>query len=217
MKCSEVQGLIPEYLDRQLTDQHLREIEEHLTSCTSCQEDLQFWKDSEALIQGAIIRPDDDSSMEYDSGRIGGSVMDRIRREEKWALPLSSQMVKIPQWLPKVGAIFATVLLIGFIIASYWGSSTYNQMPVVYGEDWLKQATVEQILDVEETSITPMPTYSPRGLFQEPVVASVGDLIPYPVNQEKITNVKYIFLLSILGTIFTTLGIGWISSRSKGT
>lgn len=111
MECSTAESMVNRYIDRSLNEEELEEFLEHVTSCSSCYDELETY----FIVHEAIQQLDDE----------GESIMDLQHLLEQ-DLKKSRRICltrKITRWLVLTAAVILILILAGgftFLIWNIW-------------------------------------------------------------------------------------------------
>lgn len=130
MRCASASTLIQLYIDKQLSLDQIRTLEQHLASCTGCRKDLAFYEEVDrSLARLELVAEPVDLTM---------NVMQRVAwstRQEREARARRQERIRTfrPSWQELLAAIsLATVTMLGAIISE---PSLRAVLPIANGSD----------------------------------------------------------------------------------
>ena len=111
MECSTAESMVNRYIDRSLKEEELEEFLEHVTSCSSCYDELETY----FIVHEAIQQLDDEGESMMDLQHLLEQDLKKSRRIcLTW---------KITRWLVLTAAVILILILAGgfaFLIWNIW-------------------------------------------------------------------------------------------------
>ncbi len=111
MECSTAESMVNRYIDRSLNEEELEEFLEHVTSCSSCYDELETY----FIVHEAIQQLDDEGESMMDLQHLLEQDLKKSRR-----ICLTR---KITRWLVLTAAVILILILAGgfaFLIWNIW-------------------------------------------------------------------------------------------------
>jgi Putative zinc-finger len=212
MKCEEVQELLPEYAENELSEVTRRRVDNHMATCYACRSDYELWSDS-----GEWMKADMEEYHAVTPSRsIVDAVMARILSEEKWAIPIGRKIFTVTARMRRMGASAAAILLMLFTFTLYLStSSTENANSLMIdGELMAMDTTKAQVIssslqDDQGIYVVENATYSEDETL-EYATASIIPLDGKPFIQD-FAKPNYVIVLSIFGILLTVLTMSWLT------
>jgi hypothetical protein len=149
MKCKEIQVNAWDYVEGKLAPDLLKEFENHLLSCESCQHQIIRLKDVDKLINGSKeLAPDP-----YSATRIMGHIESTLAENER------VRFLKPVYFLRPV--LITAAILVGFLAGKYMSAGRQHASSIVIANNQEIQTLrselfISDLLD-EEKSIIPNP------------------------------------------------------------
>ncbi len=161
MKCEATKELLAAYLDKEVTPEERRQIEEHLADCQQCHEELKALTATQEEVRQALNLRADEVSPSPES-------WEKLRR---WlgTTPLHSFWEGFGNWLtqPAWRTVTATVLVVVLVVGVLWGAGI---LPIFTGGEAPLPTPVP----------TPAPTPTPGPVPPTPVPSPTPTPTPAP-------------------------------------
>ncbi|WP_048602310.1 zf-HC2 domain-containing protein [Rubeoparvulum massiliense] len=197
MKCEEVQAKLLDMEAGRLSEIECRYIMHHLKGCLDCAEEHQVIKRSMEWVE-----PEHQvhSSQFSTDNFMMGNIMDRIREENKWAVPITKRKFQLSEQLRRVGSLIAVLLLVTLSL-SFMFITVQDSRVTDIDKSWVQLSWAESQADssalVEENS----------------VVASISEPVVYTVDQFT-SPIDYWIIGTLFGTTIIVLGMCWLTRVS---
>lgn len=115
MKCADVQKILEQYMDLLPEDQRRLQVDQHITECKDCADELEFWKESLAWIEEEeAVR---NTPMPTPAPAMSDSVMSKIYSDESWRVPVTDRIYAIPYKARRNLTAFIAMCLAVFVFS----------------------------------------------------------------------------------------------------
>ena len=209
MKCFDVSNLMSAYVDEKLPDTLMRKIKFHIGVCKECRREYNIWKESSEFFRDQTISfPIQDRD---DHASAVSSVMERIEKEEKWALPITRNLFHIPssmkRWLTSISVLF--LLVFGVMMFGGFGYEAAGTDSKVDNGEWREIASSEIILSMDQLQASPTSDIGKSNLRYK-VIASLGDPLDFR-HMTVIPTGNMGLVAGFFGIMVTVVSMSWLS------
>lgn len=201
MDCRQVRENIGDYEAGRLPELTARRLEQHMDTCEQCNGQFSFPNDH--WVEAAPKVPNDFSVVD--------NVMSRILKENKWALPINSQVARLSETTKRFGIAIALVMLIIFIFSAVTSPLQVAEQPAS-SEEWTALNAVQTITSAQTVNSQGEMLVASDAEISDGIVASLIDPIIYSGTFNNTSpEVNFLFAASLLGILITVTYINWLS------
>ncbi len=207
MNCESVRRILTEYEEDQLPEILSRQVEQHLDQCPVCGMETAIADDPLVQAKGSV--PEDFS--------IVNQVMERIHREQKWALPVTKRSLRISQRIRKLSLVAAAFFILLFSGLMFIAPDEPVEVAEADGE-WITLTadhtiSAVQPIEMEEVYENSDTAYlSDESQGDKNILASIDEALLFSADPvlDQSHGLNLTLTLSLFGLLVTMIVMNWL-------